>query len=120
MSISKIARITVAVTNMERTIDFYRSVFQCHFEEMNVFGRAAYSVKLDGIDFLLVPGEIVQEEAQQSRHQFDFFVDDITGVIERARASGGKIKGEVVRIDRQKAVTILDPDGNTSVFIQQL
>ena len=116
----KIDRITIAVTNVDQMVKFYKTVFKCELKESKAYGTILYSGKLGDIKILLCPNEIAGVKADQNRQQFDFIVTDLDKIIQDSKVSGGKMKGDITTSDKQKSVTIVDPDGNTIVFIQTI
>lgn len=116
----EISKITIAVTNTEKMVAFYRNVYKCSFSELDVNGITLYSGKLGGIGILLCPNTLAGVKAEQSRHQFDYIVDDLEQLVRTALASGGMLQGKIEITGDRKSATIIDPDGNTTIFIQEL
>lgn len=116
----KIHNITIAVSNVEAMVAFYRTVFKCKLKEKNLFGTTLYTGQLGEINIVLCPNEIAGVKAEQNRQQFDFLITDLDKLIVDAKSSGGSILGEINATDTSKTVTVIDPDGNTIVFVQKL
>jgi predicted enzyme related to lactoylglutathione lyase len=116
----KIAKITLAVTNTEKMVAFYGNVYKCEFREIRLNGTKLYSGELAGLKILLCPNTLAGVKAEQSRHQFEYIVNDLDQVVRAALAAGGSLQGKVDITPQHKIATILDPDGNTTVFIQEL
>jgi len=115
----KIEKITVAVTHMTQMHAFYTAVFKCELKAIQNYGTTLYAGAIGDIDILLCPNEIAGVKAEQNRQQFDFIVTNLDLVIRDAKTSGGKLQEDVHVSEKQKTVTIIDPDGNTIVFIQK-
>lgn len=115
-----IGKVTLAVTNTEKMVVFYENVYKCSFSEFDVNGTILYSGTLAGIKLLLCPNTLADVKAEQSRHQFELIVSDADQLVRAALASGGKLQGKIEITGNRKTATIIDPDGNTTVFIQEL
>jgi|GEM_PF-669066 len=112
----RVASIALAVENLEPTVRFYEKVFNAVFEPLEGTDRKIYAGKLLGFDFLLASNELAGVNAEQSRHQFDIVVNDLDSVLQRVTEAGGTIREQ--QTDRGvRTVTIVDPDGNTMLFI---
>ena len=116
----KIVKVTIAITKVNEMVKFYKNVFNINFKESPVYGTTLYSGKFGDLNILLCPNEIAGVKAEQNRQQFDIVVPDIEKIIQAAKNAGGSIKGKINVTEKQKTVTIVDPDGNTIVFIQNL
>lgn len=118
--ILEIGKITIAVTNTEQMVAFYKNVYKCELKEFDVNGTTLYSGQIAGVKILLCPNSLAGVKAEQNRHQFDYIVKDLDRLVSFALASGGALQGKVEVIRDQKTATIVDPDGNTTVLIQKL
>lgn len=116
----KIDTITIAITNISEMVNFYETVFNCGFTEIEAYGTTLFSGNLAGIKILLCPNEVACVNAEKNRHQFDFLVTNLDNVICLAQASNGTLSGDIIKSADKKAVTIIDPDGNTMNFIQKI
>jgi len=114
-----IEKITLACTNISKMPEFYSKVFKADLKEHNFGDFKMYSAKLGNLRFLFCPNEIAGVDANQSRHQFDYIVENVNEVIEAGLASGGSIHSELQENDSELFVTLLDPDGNTINFIEK-
>ena len=112
----KISKITIAVTNINAMVTFYKTVFKCEFTENKVYGTTLFSGTLGDIKLLLCPNEIAGVKAEQNRQQFEFTVKDLDVLIHDAKTAGGTIKDEIHTSGKERSVTVVDPDGNTIVF----
>ena len=114
-----IDRITTAITHMDKMVSFYNAVFQAGLEP---FGPAMdmpfHRGKLDGKMLIFCPNSIAGVDAQQSRQQFHFVVDDLDAVLQQALNSGGQLHSPVEQNRNSKSAAVVDPDGNTMEFIQ--
>ncbi len=120
MNSFKLSKITVSITNIDLMVNFYKTVFDCDFKEINAFGTTLYSDSFCGINILLCPNTIAGVVAEQNRQQFDIEVTDINKTIQNVITAGGSLKREIEQNTNQKIASIVDPDGNTMVFIQNL
>lgn len=115
-----ISKITLSVNNMEEMIHFYSIVFGAEFREIEGYGTKLYTTVIAGSNMLFCPNDIAGVDANQNRHQFDYFVSELDSVIEKVKASGGRIQGNIHQTRYYKSISAIDPDGNTMVFIQKL
>ena len=114
----KISKITIAAVNINLMVEFYENVFSINFVKKELGGFTLYQGKFGELELLLCPNEIAGVEADQSRYQPDIIVPDLDTVIDAALKFGGKIKDEIIETSQNRMASILDPDGNTLVFIQ--
>ncbi|WP_408039674.1 VOC family protein [Tenacibaculum amylolyticum] len=115
----KIAKLTIAVTNITEMVSFYENVFNCNFKKNNFQGYTLYSSEIAGIPIQLCPNVLANVVAEQNRQQFDFVVTDLNQIISKVKAYNGIVRGEIESLQEGKAVTVVDPDGNTIVFIEK-
>ena len=114
----RIQGFTLAVTNMEKMVNFYQQLFDITFEEFSKYGTQLYQGNFGDLRMLMCPAEIAGNKAQQNRHQFDIVVDHLDLYKEKIPALGGTLMGEVVENDDSYAVGFKDPDENSMVLIQ--
>jgi predicted enzyme related to lactoylglutathione lyase len=114
----QLERINFAVINIEGMVQFYQQVFNMKFKKVENLGAFLYEGKLFGLDYLLIPNDILGVRAEQGRYQLDIKVNDIDAVVGRAVNVGGTLKAGVRRRDNMRVATVFDPDGNTLTFIQ--
>lgn len=112
----KILKITIAVTNTTEMVNFYNTVFNSNLKEIATYGTKLYSGNFIGLELLLCPNEIAGVNAKQNRQQFDISVSDINSVLDKVIKNSGTIK-EVYN-KTTKSASVIDPDGNTIVFIE--
>ena len=111
-----LSKITIAITNINEMVFFYKTVFKCEFNEVSIANTTLYSGNLFGIKILLCPNELAGVIAQQNRQQFDIEVTDIKTVLQDVIKANGKVK-ETYNPET-KTASVTDPDGNTIVFIE--
>jgi len=116
----KLEQIAIAATDISKMVKFYKAVFKIEFAETKAYGTTLFAGKVGDIRILLAPNEIAGVKAEENRHQFDFIVQDIDELIKIAEESGGKLQGNIENNNKEKTVTILDPDNNTMNFKQKL
>ena len=114
----QISSIAMAAEHIDAMVKFYGEVFATTFTPFDAGGMNIYQGNLFGITTLIVPNAIAGVEAKQSRHQFELRVKDMEAMKKRATESGGSVREEQNEGGMHSA-TILDPDGNTIVFIEQ-
>jgi len=112
----KLSKITIAITNINEMVNFYQTVFKCEFNEVSIANTTLYSGNLFGIKILLCPNELAGVIAQQNRQQFDIEVAGIKTVLQDVIKANGKIKEPYN--SETKTASVIDPDGNTIVFIE--
>lgn len=114
----KIAKLTIAITNITEMLLFYENIFDCNFKKNSFQGYTLYISELAGIPIQLCPNELANVIAEQNRQQFDFIVTNLHQIIPKVKAYNGIVRGEIITLENGKAVTIVDPDGNTIVLIE--
>lgn len=115
----KISQITIAVTDMDAMVKFYENVFGITLKPFDAYGSTLYSGKMGGFLLMLCPKEIAGVTAEQTRHQFDYAIDDVDAVVKAVKQwGGGLMRDTEVWEDKTKVASVMDPDGNTMVFKQ--
>ena len=66
---------TIAVSDMNSMLDFYRALFHVEFTAKEMYGSTLYSGNLGQLQLLFCPAEIAQNTAKQNRHQLDIIVE---------------------------------------------
>ncbi|MBF2053239.1 MAG: VOC family protein [Candidatus Sericytochromatia bacterium] len=115
-----LVRITLAATDLQAMKTFYDRVFQAGFEVQQTPAGAFYHGQIAGLALTLVPNTIAQVRAEQNRQQLSFLVPDLDAALSKAELAGGERHGEVLEGPQGKQAAILDPDGNTIEFLQQV
>jgi len=111
--------IGLAAESMDDMVVFYSAVFETDMTETNpVPGVKAFTGTIAGVEFMLVPNSLVQINAEQSRHQLQFIVDDVEKTIELAIANGGSPLDEAGERAGKITGAVYDPDGNALVFVE--
>ena len=148
MAVTNVSHVAIAVRDMDRALPFWTDLVGLHvtldtIEEFAMSGRpfsrrAVYLREREGSNesFLVLdqpcegaaPGE-VKAMFDLGVHHFGFWVDDIDGVAERARAMGAPIISGPVTTDsirygeapgsQVRTLLIRDPDGNVIQFDQR-
>ncbi|MEM1137310.1 MAG: VOC family protein, partial [Bacteroidota bacterium] len=116
----KLKSVTISVEHMEEMLLFYKQVFKCDFDKKHTFNTTLYHSNFAGLNVIFCPNEVAKVDARQNRQQFEFIIPNLEDVIKATKTTGGKMKGEIVISDEKKSAVILDPDGNTIVFTQNL
>lgn len=118
--ILKIDQITIGSTNVTQMAEFYSNVLNITLNKKEEYGMTTYSGNMGDIKIFLYPNQLAPNSMNQNRHQFDFVVSNLSPIVTNALKNGGKIKGEVIITQKQKSAVILDPDGNSIIFRQNL
>ena len=106
--------VTLAVSDMDSMVTFYKEVFEVEFEPRKISGGTLYSGKWGNLELLLCPAEIAGNSAKQNRHQFEIAVNDVDEFLTKVKAYGGENMGEVaVDENGKKSIGIYDPDKNS-------
>jgi predicted enzyme related to lactoylglutathione lyase len=104
-------QMTLATTHIPEMVRFYNAVFGTELQAKEAFGTTLYTGTLAGIPLLLCPNEIAGVQAEQSRHQLAFKVDDLSALLQNVEAAGGT--AEIPASDSRTTAILKDPDGNT-------
>jgi predicted enzyme related to lactoylglutathione lyase len=113
-----VAQITLAAIDIPAMVQFYNATFGADLQPVPAFDTTLYRGSLHNVTFVICPNELAGVQAQQSRHQFSYAVLDLMATVERAVGAGGVVFEEDQAGDSPASVTILDPDGNSMVFVQ--
>ncbi len=113
----QISGFTIAVTNMEEMVNFYREVFEVRFTKVPKYGGILYEGKFGGMKMLMCPAEIARNTARQNRHQFDIIVDRLDDYKQKIPENGGSLLEDVTENNDCYALGFKDPDGNSMVLI---
>jgi catechol 2,3-dioxygenase-like lactoylglutathione lyase family enzyme len=116
----QLLQMTLAATNVPAMVAFYDAVLDARLQPVTAYGTTLYRGAVAGVGLLLCPNEIAGVAAEQSRHQLRLRVPDLARAMERARASGGSLDGEVMEADGVRQAAVRDPDGNTLELEQVL
>ena len=111
-------QITLATTDTEAMVEFYNAVFGMNLQPVDVYGTTLYRDDLSGVRFVLCPNSLAGVEAQKSRHQFTYTVTNLADTTARALTTGGTLYEQLPAEGAPTSTTLLDPDGNSIVFMQ--
>lgn len=111
---------TIAITNMEKMLDFYSNIFHIQFHEKEMYGAKLYEGQWGNLKLLFCPAALAGNTATQNRHQFDILVADLPALVERAKKFGGTPMGNIDKNEVFWSVGIYDPDNNSLVFKELL
>jgi catechol 2,3-dioxygenase-like lactoylglutathione lyase family enzyme len=150
MTVRGISHVAIGVTDMERSLTFYRDVVGLRVRadqtketragaQRPLSRRAVYLCFSEGPDesFIVLDRQLtVAAYGEPARlfqvgvHHFAFWVDDLDAAVERARAAGFEIAFEPMNADSQtlgepaggeiRSTLISDPDGNFVQLDQRL
>lgn len=112
-----LSQITLTTTNTAAMVEFYNATFGADLQPVAAYGTTLYRGALHNATFLLCPNSLAGVDAQQNRHQFSYSVADLPTIVERALAAGGSIMEGARASADQPSATVLDPDGNSIVFL---
>lgn len=110
--------ITLAATDMNAMLTFYKGVFNVDFEEVEVDGYTLYQGRWLDNSLLICPAEFAGNHSEQTRHQLDITVPDLDDVIEKVKNYGGEIIDEVTLSENKRSIGIYDPDKNSMILIE--
>ena len=116
----KIEGMTIAVSNMQAMLLFYRKVFNIDFNELDMYNSKLYSSQWCGINLLFCPAEIASNTADQNRHQLDILVPDLNQLLILVKKYGGEVMADIIEEDNVISVGVYDPDKNSILFKQYL
>ena len=119
MTLLKLTRISMAVTNMDGMVAFYNGVLDANLTAVPAFGDMGfYSGSLLGIDLLMVPNAIADVHAQQNRQQLRIEVSNFDEIAQKVVKHGGGLQDDIQITPEGKLATVVDPDGNTIEFLE--
>ncbi len=116
----KLTGITLAVTDMDRMIKFYRHLLKIEFNAVEMYGAELYESKIEGMKILFCPAAIARNTATQNRLQLELEVTDLDVLLSDILQLGGEILGEKQQEGSFIQVGIKDPDNNSIVLKQNL
>ena len=116
----KVGGMTIAVTEMQKMIDFYQNVFELDFEEVDMYNAKLFKSNLDKMEVLFCPASIAQNTATQNRHQLTLEVDDLELILKRVSKHKGEIMGEKLKNGAFFQIGIKDPDNNSILLTQRV
>ncbi|WP_424962001.1 VOC family protein [Ekhidna sp.] len=114
----RITGMTLAVTEMEKMIEFYSEIFQLNFEKTEMYGATLYNTQINDVAILFCPAEIAENTAKQNRHQLEFEVQDLKKILSVVKKHHGSTMGNPTENDGIIQVGINDPDNNSIVLKQ--
>jgi predicted enzyme related to lactoylglutathione lyase len=112
----QIEGMTIAVTDMNKMVEFYSQVFDMQFVPFKIEEYTLFAGKWDSMNLLFCPAELAQNKAKQNRHQFDVVVDDMDDMLEKALKFGGSMLSEKTEDGDMISSSVYDPDNNSIVF----
>lgn len=113
MANARLTHMTIASLQVHRLARFYRATLGAELEEIEVYESALYRGTLAGLTVVICPAEMAGVEANRSRHQLRFEVEDVAKTVERAVASGGQIHTDLTQTGDRVTAVVTDPDNNT-------
>jgi predicted enzyme related to lactoylglutathione lyase len=116
VKVPSIFQITLATFNIVQMRVFYERVFLLKFESIQEYGITLEKAVWNDINFYLCPAKIANITANENRHQFHVYVNNIQKTIYIAIDNGGKLKSDRLEIENTKMAHIKDPDNNSIVL----
>lgn len=114
----RIDRVTIAVGDQERMVNFYSRLFQMSFTAIEVGGFTLHRGQMaPGLELQLCPKALAGIGATQNIHQLRFVVDDLGGYLASAVDAGGELIGELTSEGGRRLGSVRDPDGNSLELI---
>ncbi|GAB4238141.1 MAG: hypothetical protein Tsb0034_13590 [Ekhidna sp.] len=114
----RISGMTLAVTDMQKMVDFYENVFSLTFKAVQMYGATLFEAQAGNVKVLFCPAEIAQNTATQNRHQLAFQVRNLENLLPTIKKYHGELMGDPTEQDGVLQVGIKDPDNNSMVLKQ--
>ncbi len=105
-----IVRISLAVVDMPRAVQFYDTVLRA--ELASVGSRGMYQGTLGGVPLLLVPNDLADLVPGRSMHMLRFAVQDLDATIAAALSAGGSVVNEPAGEPGSRLAAVSDTDDN--------
>lgn len=116
----RLDRITIAVGNQERMVNFYSQLFQTSFTAIDCGSFTLHRGRVaDGLELQFCPKEVAGIAATQNIHQLRFVVPDLGRHLAAAVDAGGELLGDVTSEGGRRLGSLRDPDGNSLELIAQ-
>lgn len=112
-SLTKLVHFTLATEDTGVAKNFYSNVFDEDFSAVEVGDETLYRGSLAGLGMVICPSSMAEVEANRSRHQFQFVVDDVALLVNRAESNGGWVHTPLSEANGRSYACICDPDNNT-------
>ena len=114
----RIDKITIAIENIEKTVNFYTNTFGLKLQEIDCGDFKMYAGKIDTIQVLFCPKSIAGISATENTIQLRFTVDDIKSTMEKGICFGGAKISDIEEVSGVQTSALRDPDGNSIEVIQ--
>lgn len=111
-----VVRVTLAVDDLERMVEFYNQAFGCGLSRRA--GSPVFVGQFAGFEFQLCPNSVAGVVADQNRHQFRVSVEDPEGIAASAISAGGSIVNRSGD-GAHEVIGISDPEGNTMELVSE-
>lgn len=115
-----LSSITISVKNMLEMVNFYNTMFNSNMLPFDAYGSTLYRGNIDGLNIVFCPVEVSGIVALHNTFQLNFVTNNIAEIVNLAIRSGGHQKSELVPANNKMTIVIIDPDGNTLEFLQNL
>lgn len=119
MTLLKLTRISMAVTDMDKMVAFYNGVLEANLTAVPAFGDMGFYVgSILGIEVMMVPNGIAGVHAQQNRQQLRITVSNLDVIAQKVIDHGGSLQDDIQVTPEGKLAAAVDPDGNTIEFLE--
>jgi predicted enzyme related to lactoylglutathione lyase len=105
-----IVRISLAVVDMPRAVQFYDTVLRAELASVGSHGM--YQGTLGGVPLLLVPNDLADLVPGRSMHMLRFAVQDLDATIAAAVSAGGSVVNEPAGEPGSRLAAVSDTDDN--------
>jgi len=110
---TQIVGITIAISNMERMLVFYKKLFGVEFHKKDSIGIEVFEGFLGGLKLTFCPKEIAGVYVDKNNHQLEIIVNDLQEILERVSELSGRILGDMHENELYCFIGIEDPDNNS-------
>ena len=105
--------IAIRCHDIEKMTAFYGEAFGASFEKFEIGPMTCHFGKSGDFLFKLVPGRDAPDFEGFPMHQIGVSVPDVEAIVAVAKKHGGRLEGEIQRVESGMHAAVRDPDGNT-------
>lgn len=114
---ASLVHLTLASDHVDASVAFYRAVFDQDFVPVQVGDDTLYRGSIAGMGMVICPSAMAAVQANRSRHQLQFQVENVEQLIERSEAAGGRVHTPLMEHNGRDYAVVCDPDNNTIEFV---
>lgn len=115
---TKLVHFTLASEDVDAAQAFYSGLFGSDFAAVELGGETLYRGALAGLGMVICPASMADVVANRSRHQLQFEVEDVAGMLDLAGQAGGRVHTPLTDAGGRPYAVVCDPDNNTIELIQ--